>query len=141
MRPCFVLALAALALLSCVEAQARPATPGRGGGRVMLPAGLACDANHVTSWFGVVSGYRRERGRTWIRIDTDYDTVESTTIEHAGEPDASKHYRFQGRAFTAKDFARIELKPGVLRKGVRATAWVCDDGRTPPLIDWQAAAE
>jgi hypothetical protein len=138
-RPCFVFGMALLLVAAGV--QARPATPARGGGRMMLPAGLACEASHVTSWFGVVSGYRRERSRTWIRIDTDYGTVESTTIEHAGQADASAHYRYQGRAFTAKDFARIERKPGVLRPGVRATAWVCDDGKTPPLVDWQAAAE
>jgi hypothetical protein len=24
---------------------------------------------------------------------------------------------------------------------VRATAWICDDGRTPPMIDWQPPAD
>ena len=137
MRPCFVWAMAIFAL----SLSAAGAAQAQGGGRVMAPSGLACDVNHLSSWFGVVSGYRREHGRTWIRIHTDYATVESTTIEHAGQPDASKHYRYQGRAFTAKDFARIERKPGVLRPGVRATVWVCDDGKTPPMVDWQAAAE
>lgn len=138
MRPCFVCALVALALLAsgCVAA-----APPVSGGRIRPPAGLACDINHLTSWFGVVSGYKRGLDRTWIQIDTDYDTVESTTIEHPGAPDASAHYRYRGQPFTARDFAKIESKPGTLRKGMRATAWVCDDGKTPPMIDWQAAAE
>jgi len=36
---------------------------------------------------------------------------------------------------------RRPTRPGVLRPDTRATAWVCSDPKTPPLIDWNGAAE
>lgn len=118
----------------------RPAS-GRGGGRIAPPAAITCDPNHLTAWFGVVSGYRRDSKQTWLRISTDYDTVEQTTLDHAGAADASAHYLLWGAPFAAKDWPSIEQSPGRLIKDVRAVVWVCDDGKTAPVVDWQPARE
>jgi hypothetical protein len=107
----------------------------------MAPSAVSCDANQLTSYFGKVTGYKRGKTSTWLRIATDYDTVEEVSVPNGGAKDASAHYLYAGRAFTAKDWARIESMPGVLRAGTRATAWVCSDGKTPPLVDWNGAAE
>jgi hypothetical protein len=107
----------------------------------MAPARVSGDAHHLTSYFGKVVGYKRGKVRVWLKIATDYDTIEEVTVVDPAEKDPANRFLYQGRAFTAQDWARIESKPGVLRKGTRATAWVCSDGKTPPLVDWNAAAE
>ena len=130
------LALLALALAAGAStALARPA------GRVMPPAQLRCDPNQLTSYFGKVTAYKRGKARVWLRIATDYDTVEEVTAVDPAEKDPANLFLYQGRKFVSADWQRIERKPGVLREGTRATAWVCSDGKTPPLIDWNAAAE
>jgi hypothetical protein len=134
-RSRFVFA-AAIALLASTGVEARPAA-----GRVMAPARVSCDANHLTSYFGKVVGYKRGKVRVWLKIATDYDTIEEVTVVDPAEKDPANRFLYQGRPFTARDWSRIESKPGVLRKGTRATAWVCSDGKTPPLVDWNAAAE
>ena len=139
MRPFFACSLA-IGLLGCTAIGAQePAM--RSAGRIRPPATLTCDINHLTSWSGVVTGYRRKPESTWLRISTDADTVEQTTIDHAGQPDASAHYLLWQQAFTAKDWKRIEKSKGKLIKGMRAIAWICDDGKTAPVIDWQPAQE
>ena len=45
-------------------------------GRLRPPTTLACDRNHLTSYTGAVSGYRREADQTWLEISTDEDTVD-----------------------------------------------------------------
>lgn len=138
MRPCLFLGLA-LAASACVSA-ADSATGDRGR-RMMPPPSSTCDPNQLTAYFGVVSGYKRGSDSTWLKIDTDYETVEEVTIPHAGAADASARYLLRSEPFTKADWSQIESKPGVLRPGTRATAWVCGDGKTPPLIDWNGAAE
>ena len=130
MRPCFFVLLG-LALATPAFAQARPAA-----GRIMPPAGASCPRNDLTSYFGHVVGYRRTRDSVWLRIATDYDTVEEVTA-----PADTRRFQYQGRPFTAKDWPRIERKPGVILAGTRVTAWVCGDGRHPVLLDWNGAAE
>ncbi len=103
----------------------------------MPPATLVCDRNQLTSWTGEVTGYRRESDQTWIEIHTDEQTVESTTIEHPDKVDASEHYLLWAQPFTQEDWQTVEQLPGVLLPGMRATAWICNDGVTPALIDWQ----
>ena len=125
-RPCLFLA-AALSLLAAPAFAAR-------GGRIMAPAQVSCDPNQLTSYFGKVTAYKRDKSSVWLRIATDYDTVEEVTAP-------VDLFLYMGRAFTAADWKRIESKPGVLRKGTRATAFVCRDGKTPPLVDWNGAAE
>ena len=107
----------------------------------MAPSRVSCDPNQLTSYFGKVTGYKRGKVRVWLRIATDYDTVEEVTAIDPAEKDPANLFLYQGRKFTSADWQRIERKPGVLRPGVRATAWVCSDGKTPALIDWNAAAE
>lgn len=105
--------------------------------RLAPPPTITCDRNHLTSWTGVITGYRRESDRTWLEISTDEKTVERTTLRYEGQTDASRHYRMWNEPFMAKDWAVIEQSPGVLNKGMRATVWVCEDGVTPPVVDWQ----
>lgn len=109
--------------------------------RLRPPATLACDRNHLTSYTGAVSGYRRDAEQTWLEISTDEDTVEAVTVAHAGQADASAHYLLRGETFTANDWPAIEAGKGKLIEDMRATAWVCDDGVTAPVIDWQPPLE
>ena len=151
MRPFLFACTAAAALLGCgtpvaqergmtpkadPPVAAEPAPRGR-----LRPPPLACDRNDLTSWRGLVTGYRRGEHETWLQISTDADTVESTTLAHPQADDARAYYRLNGQDFGAGDFAAIESAPGTLREGVRATAWVCLDGVTPPVIDWQPPAD
>lgn len=138
MRPCLLAALAAASLGAATTAAAQDRTA---GGRVMAPAQVTCDPNQLTAYFGQVIGYRRSAKQTWLRIATDYDTIEEVTIDHGGAKDARARFLLRGLPFGVKDWAVIEKKPGLLRKGMRATAWVCGDGSTPPLVDWNGAAE
>ena len=107
------------------------------GGRMRAPAAITCDRNQLTSYSGRVSGYRPGTSRTWLQISTDEDTLEALNIEHAGQPDASARYLLRGEAFPAAGLSSIESRPGKLIVGMRAVAWVCLDGKTAPLIDWQ----
>ena len=129
-RP-FVFAGVVAGLLGCTAMAAQDS------GRLRPSPQLACDRNNLTSYSGLVSGYRRDKDSTWIQISTDEDTVEPVTVPHDGQADASSHYWLWGAPFTAADTAQIEKSPGALVDGIRAVAWVCEDGKTPPVIDWQ----
>lgn len=132
-------ALLAGTLLSC--ASFAQDTGGRRTARLAPPAGLSCDRDHLTSWTGEVSGYRRDEKTSWLEISTDEQTVEQATIEHDGSADASAYYLLWGVPFTQADWALIETTPGQLVEGMRATAWICLDGKTPPVISWQPARD
>ena len=117
------------------------ATPGasmaqRTEGRVRPPADLECPHDQLTLYGGRVSHYQRGPGRTTLSIRTDWATTETVTIAHPGSRDPSRWFLIEGQPFTAADWARIEQRPGRLRAGLRAAAWVCDDGRNP-VVDWQ----
>jgi hypothetical protein len=116
-------------------AEAAEAVPSRGGR--LRPPPLACDINQTTSWTGRVTGYRRDAKGLWFRIATDEDTVEEATLAGRTQADWAKQFLLRRTTFNAGDWSRIERKPGVLIEGMRATAWICEDGRTPPVIDWQ----
>jgi len=131
---------ALLPVSACNWAESAQDAPRDGGRLAPLPA-VTCDRNQLTSWFGVVSGYRRESASTWLQISTDYDTVEEVTLTHPHQPDAAGFYRLWGEPFQEHDWSAIEQTPGVLVAGMRATAWICEDGQTPPLIDWQPARD
>jgi hypothetical protein len=128
-RPCFVFGLL---LVGC--AASTPALAARG--RIAPPAQAACASGNLTAYFGRVVGYKRSTKRTWLEIATDYGTVEAVTV-----PAGTHRFLYQGRPFVAKDWARIEARAGVLLPGVRATAWVCEGGAQPPLIDWNGVVE
>lgn len=134
------LALALPALVPIAAAAASPGAPDAAPGRLRPVPAVTCDRNHLTAWTGVVTGYRRKAASTWLRIATDEDTVESTTVAHAGAPDASARFLLRGEPLGRGDLARIEASKRKLQPGMRATAWICDDGRTPPVIDWQPPA-
>lgn len=144
-RP-FVFACLTAGLMGCTAMAAQDKLPPEAtvqteasapAGRLRPSPQLACDRNNLTSYSGVVSGYRRDKDSTWLEISTDDDTVEAVTVPHDGQASATAHYWLWGASFTAADTASIEKSPGVLIDGMRAVAWVCDDGKTPPVIDWQ----
>ena len=132
--------VACLLITGCTSAEQSRDVRADGGRHAPLPA-VTCDRNQLTSWFGTVSGYRKESGKTWLQISTDYDTVEEVTLDHPDQADATAFYRLWGEPFQASDWPAIEATPGVLIPGMRATAWICEDGQTPPLIDWQPSRE
>lgn len=128
-----------LAAALCATA-ASASAPAAAGGRTRPPADAQCPRDHLTSYAGRAQTWGRAVGRTDLGIATDWGTTESVTLLHPGTDDASRWFRYEGRPFVAADWARIEVRPGVLRPGVRVVAWVCDDGRQP-LLDWQPPRE
>lgn len=116
-------------------AEAAEAVPPRDGR--LRPPPLACDINQTTSWTGRVTGYRRDAKGLWFRIATDEDTVEEATLAGRTQADWAKQFLLRRTTFNPGDWSRIEQAPGVLIDGMRATAWICEDGTTPPVIDWQ----
>lgn len=126
--------VAGLACASCAAAQAgRNQQPER---RIAPPAGVQCDRNQLTSYSGTVSGYRLEGNQLWLQISTEWDTVEQVKIDGVARHEAVAHFLWQGEPFGAADWALLEESPGVLRQGLRVTAWVCLDEVTPPLFNW-----
>jgi hypothetical protein len=131
-RPTLTAGLAALALTA--GAPSLPAQPREA--RVRPPAQIDCPRDHLTLYGGRVTSYRRALGRTMIRIRTDWDTSETVAIKHPGSDDPRRWVLLEGGPFEAAGWPRIEESKGRLRKGMRAAAWVCDDGRNP-VVDWQ----
>jgi hypothetical protein len=105
--------------------------------RVAAPEMSVCDRNQLTSFNGVVSHYRRDTDVTVITILTDWDTVETVTLEHTDPDGVMQYFKLRGRVFTYNDWAEIEIGHGVLHDGIRVIAWICLDDITPPVIDWQ----
>ncbi len=101
------------------------------------PPAVSCDRKQLASWTGLVTGYQRDEQSIWIEITTDENTVEETTIEHRGFADASSHFLLWDESFRHSDWTAIEATPGNLIDGMRATVWVCSDGKTPAVIDWR----
>jgi hypothetical protein len=134
LRLCALLAI--LCHLLAAPARAGQRTPERT--RQRPPAVLPCSPNELTSYTGKVVGYGRQVGRTTLRIRTDWDTVERVTLTHPGTDDPSAKFMMGGAAFDAGDWPLIERAKGVLRTGVRATAWVCSNGET--VVDWERPA-
>ncbi len=83
--------------------------------------------------------FERRSDRTVLRIRTDWDTTEDVTITHKGS-DAAKWFLFRGNTFLEADWTKITESDGQLRKGTRASAWVCSDGSNP-IVDWDAPKE
>lgn len=109
-------------------------------GRLRPPTGLSCDRNHTTSFTGRITGYSRSTRRIFIRVRTDEQTTEQFTIPLGRGEDASKKFLFQGEAFKAVDWKKIEKGRGRLKPGMRAIIWACRDDRDDfraELIDWR----
>lgn len=107
-------------------------------GRLMPPPQLKCDRNDLTSYDGQVLASRRRKGRTFLRIRTNFDTTEEVTIRHPGTDDPSEFYLLNGNPFTRSDWRRIEKRTKVLKRGMRANVWVCRGNRSiQPVVDWR----
>jgi len=128
-----LVALALLATLGTSFAQ-QPAE------RLRPPATIDCPRDHLTSYTGAVHRYRRTANRTELRIRTDWDTTEDVVIAHHSAAGPDRWFLMEGKPFQAGDWARLEEAQGRLRTGMRATAWVCDDGRNP-VVDWNPPRE
>lgn len=137
--------LAACASTAATEARTPDNQPPEGATpdtpRLAAPPSSACDRNQLTSWFGAVSGYRRERETVWLEVSTDYDTVEQINLGYGDQVAAPAQFQLRGQAFTESGWAMIESSPGVLKEGMRVVVWICEDGETPPLVDWQPPDE
>lgn len=105
--------------------------------RLATPPTVSCDRDQLTAWTGRVTGYQRDEQSIWIEISTDENTVEEATIKHKGFRDASSHFLLWDEPFDRTDWTAIEATPGNLIDGMRATVWVCSDGKTPAVIDWR----
>ena len=106
--------------------------------RIGPPATLKCDRSDVTLYDGRVLVYRRQKGKTFLRVRTSFDTTEEVTILHPGTDDPSKFYLINGEPFAGQDWKRIKRRKGVLRNGMHANIWVCRDKPSiQPVVDWR----
>lgn len=134
------LAAAAIALAAGATTAPAAEAPARGGARLRPPPLVDCPRDLLTVYAGQVTALRRSGKRTMIRIRTDWATTETVAVPHGARADPGDRFLIEGRPFEAADWARIVTRAGQLRRGVRAAAWVCDDGR-PPVVDWQPPRE
>ena len=114
------------------EVLAAPAQP---RGRLRPPAAAPCAPDDLTSYTGRVTKYTVAVGQTTIVIATDEQTTETVTLRHPHAKDASAFYLIGQEKLTPEAWARIEVTPGTLAKGQRATAWVCTNGKA--IVDWE----
>jgi hypothetical protein len=125
-----------LLLAVSVLAQAQPGGPPR-----ERPSKyVTCSRDHLTNYSGLVTAYRRERGRTMLTIRTDWETTEQVELKHPDTDDPGRWFLLQGRPFTPDDWKEIEIERGRLKPKIRASAWVCDDGSNP-IVDWMRPSE
>ena len=133
-RTCSILLLA-ISINSLMGFAMQPQEP---RGRLMPPLSLKCDRNDLTVYDGKVLDYRRSKGRTYLRIRTNFDTTEAVTIRHPGTDDPSPFFLLNAEPFTKSDWRRIEKKKGVLKLGMRANIWVCrGNPAIQPVLDWR----
>ena len=107
-------------------------------GRIRPPDAVTarCDLNHLTSFTGTVTYYRRTASRLVLRMRTDEETSEQFTLKFGRGDDAARWFLLRGEQFKAGDWRLIERGRYSLRRGTRATVWVCDD-KSNPTIDWR----
>ena len=111
-----------------------------GAERVRPPEGFDCPLDWTTGYIGSVARLTREPDRTILDIRTDWDTTERVVVSHAGSDGPERWFLLRGKPFAPDGWNAIESKPGQLRPGIRASAWVCLD-RQNPVVDWNPAAE
>jgi hypothetical protein len=111
----------------------------RGGGRLRPPDAVTCPRDRLTLHVGRVLALDRLPDRTILSIVTDDQTIAKVQVTHLDAAGPVAFFLMKGKPFTTADWAAIETS-GKLREGVRAAAWVCDDGRNP-LIDWEQPSE
>ena len=137
MTPALAAALALTIALAVNTADQR-ALPG--AERVRPPEGFDCPLDWTTAYIGSVTRLTRERDRTILDLRTDWDTTERVVVSHAGSDGPERWFLLRGKPFAPDGWNAIESKPGQLRPGIRASAWVCLD-RQNPVVDWNPAAE
>jgi hypothetical protein len=93
-----------------------------------IPAAVSCSGDALKSVEGAVTAYRRENGKTVLRIGT-----ETITLPHSGE-DPSRFFLVDGTPFAFNDWNRIEAKKGKVLPRMSAVAWMCTGG--PTIVDW-----
>lgn len=131
------LLVACLPLAACADhkaiaaGNAAVATQAPQRGRLMPPESLRCERNDLTSYAGLATRYSRTKQEIRVTIETDAGTRETVTAPVTGTN------LLNGVAFAETDWHTIESSPGVLRSGIRVIAWVCLDGKTPPVLDWR----
>jgi hypothetical protein len=108
--------------------------------RVGPPAALRCSRDHLTAFIGRILLYRRQGNRIVLRVRTDEETTENFTLRLGKDEDGSRYFLLRGAEFKAEDWKAIERRSGLLKPGMRAIVWVCDDGSTP-VVDWRPAEE
>ena len=138
-------AFAALRLLTIAIASALAVNdagqrPLPGAERSRPPEGFDCPLDWTTVYIGTVARLIRDRDRTVLDIRTDWDTSELVIVTHAAPDGPERWFLLRGKPFGPDGWKAIESKPGQLRPGIRASAWICL-GRQNPLVDWNSAAE
>lgn len=105
--------------------------------RLAVPDYVECDRNALTSWFGLVTEYQRTDEGIRLEMATDFDTQEQLDLKISDQDRLLSRLRIDGRPFKSGDWPLIEDVDGTLRKGVRATIWVCEESEILPIINWQ----
>lgn len=108
-----------------------PVLPAADAGRSMPPPALACARDDLTSFDGQVTRYALTADGARLAIETDWDTVEEV---HVPAPALASAFRHFGTPVTWQDGEPVGFTPA---EGMHATAWICLDGETPPVIDWR----
>jgi hypothetical protein len=103
--------------------------------RVRPPDAVTCPRNDLTVYTGRVTAWDRKPDATSLTLITDWKTTEHVVVKHPAGADVSASFLMRGKPFAKDDWAVI-APDGKLKDGVRASAWVCRDGRNP-IIDWE----
>lgn len=104
--------------------------------RIAPPEGIKCPRSNLTSYNGKILAFRRQPGRTMIRVRTDWETTEQVILQYAKNETPIKWFQLNGGRFESDDWKLIESGKNRLRPGMRANIWVCDDGSNP-IVDWR----
>ena len=104
--------------------------------RLAPPPAVTCPRNNLTSYTGRVTRWSRTPGETTLTIATDWETTETVTLKHPDRGDPSRSFLLNAMPFQSNGWTQSEESKNKLKAGMRATAWVCDDGRQP-IVDWQ----
>ena len=105
-------------------------------GRLRPPVKLGCAREKLTSFSGTIRSYSRGSDRILLRMRTDEDTTERFVMRYRKGEDPAKWFLLRAGIFRVEDWTTIESGRGRLRRGMRATVWVCEGG-VNPVVDWE----
>jgi len=84
---------------------------------------------HLTSYRGCASNATAAALEPYgASHPDDWDTTRMSRSRTVERRTPAAAFLMEGKPFQAADWARLEEGPGRLRAGMRAAAWVCDDG-------------